>query len=103
MKSNANPTPELYTFTSTALMMLHKDPNRSSISFAPADPPSSPESDRPSPRRSHTAPSRVLTGQKPKRPDWFLVCCYMLVYLEVAWLVMILWRSYGKPIGDIVR
>lgn len=72
--------------------------SRSSISGASESPAETP---RPSPRRANTAPSRVLTGQKSTRPDWILVFCYMLVYLELGWLVMLLWRSYGRPIDAI--
>lgn len=50
---------------------------------------------RPSPQRAHTAPSRVITGQKSSRPDYVLVFCYMLVYLEVGWLIMMIWRTFA--------
>jgi hypothetical protein len=50
---------------------------------------------RPSPKRAHTAPSRFITGQKSSRPDYVLVFCYMLVYLEVGWLIMMIWRAFA--------
>lgn len=50
---------------------------------------------RPSPQRAHTAPSRVITGEKSSRPDYVLVFCYMLVYLEFGWLIMMLWRAFA--------
>lgn len=52
--------------------------------------------ERPKARRANTAPSKVITGQKSERPDWVLVFCYMLVYLEVGWLITLIWRSLGK-------
>lgn len=54
---------------------------------------------RPSPpQRAHTAPSKFITGQKSSRPDYVLVFCYMLVYLEFGWLVMMIWRAFAR--GD---
>lgn len=29
-------------------------------------------------------------------PDWVLFFCYILLYLEAGWLVMLLWRTFGR-------
>lgn len=31
---------------------------------------------------------------KRKQPDYFLSACYALVYLELAWLIFVLLRSF---------
>lgn len=61
------------------------------------------------PTRSHTTPAINKTnrqsngsfgadgdGAAQKRVDFVLVLCYMLVYCEVAWLIMILLRSNSR-------
>src|SRR5687767_14623374 len=50
-------------------------------------------------RRSKTAPSTLPTPASLNggQPDYVLVCCYILVYLELGWLVLLLWRSWGSP------
>jgi hypothetical protein len=35
------------------------------------------------------------SGSKPK-PDYVLVFCYILIYLEVGWLIYMLLRSYSR-------
>jgi hypothetical protein len=51
---------------------------------------------RPIFRRARSAPSRVITGQKSRHPDYVLVFSYMLLYLELGWLVMVIWWSIGR-------
>lgn len=57
---------------------------------------------RPLARRAHTAPANVSLSEDDNtttpRPDWILTICYMLIYLELGWLVTLLWRSCGKPL-----
>jgi hypothetical protein len=82
-----------------AIMVTSHTEQINSTSTASVDPE---ESQRPSPHRASTAPATVnTTGQKSTRPDWILTCCYMLVYLELGWLVTLLWRSYGRPVDGI--
>lgn len=50
---------------------------------------------RPPLQRAHTAPSRVITGEQTSRPDYVLAFCYMLIYLECGWLVMMVWRAFA--------
>jgi hypothetical protein len=50
-------------------------------------------------QRAHSAPSKVQTSgvaqqQMPRRPDYVLTCCFVLLYLELAWLIVVLLRSY---------
>ena len=53
-------------------------------------------SPRPFPRRAVTAPSKVQTVP-PRNPlDRVLLFCYVLVYLELAWLILLLLRSYSR-------
>ena len=33
---------------------------------------------------------------KTRRPDYFLVCCYAIIYLELGWLIMMLLRTYSR-------
>lgn len=33
---------------------------------------------------------------KNEKPDWFLVFCFILVYLELGWLILLLLRSYSR-------
>lgn len=30
------------------------------------------------------------------RPDYLLVCCFVLVYLELGWLILLVLRSYSR-------
>ena len=34
--------------------------------------------------------------QQPPKPDYVLVLCYILVYLEIAWLIIMVLRSYSR-------
>jgi hypothetical protein len=52
-------------------------------------------------RRAQTAPSTISQGTTPAKPDWMLVCCYMLIYLELGWIIMSVWRSLGKPLEGV--
>lgn len=36
---------------------------------------------------------KACLSTSARRPDYALVACYMLVYLELAWLIMMLIRS----------
>ena len=81
------------------LKRFGSDISNANVSAAAAAAHPSESSDRPQlTRRAQTAPAKAITGRKSKHPDWILVFCYMLVYLELGWLVTFLWRSYGKPI-----
>lgn len=31
-----------------------------------------------------------------RKPDFFLSACYILVYLELAWLIFVLLRTYSR-------
>jgi hypothetical protein len=55
-----------------------------------------PNPSRPLPRRVVTAPSKVQTAPAGKSLDRVLVFCYVLVYLELAWLILLLLRSYSR-------
>ncbi|KAI6778132.1 uncharacterized protein J7T54_001936 [Emericellopsis cladophorae] len=70
-----------------------------SISDAPSMAPKM--SERPSLRRAQTAPSKVITGPDRTKPDWMLAFSYMLIYLELGWLIMVIWRSLAKPLDGI--
>lgn len=63
----------------------------------------------PAMRRSYTAPAVYQMGgsggggkgqhsrvQQRQRPDYVLVFCYMVLYCEIAWLIMILLRSNSR-------
>lgn len=51
---------------------------------------------RPNLRRVKSAPATVQIGSPPKRPDYVLACCFVLVYLELGWLILLLLRSYSR-------
>lgn len=42
----------------------------------------------------------LSTSEKPKpegrKPDYFLSACYVLVYLELGWLIFVLLRTYSR-------
>ncbi|KAL2211033.1 hypothetical protein CC79DRAFT_1366406 [Sarocladium strictum] len=50
-------------------------------------------------RRSKTAPSFIPSAASlgGTKPDYVLVSCYVLLYLELGWLALVLWRSWGSP------
>lgn len=31
-----------------------------------------------------------------RRPDYFLVSCYVIIYLELGWLILMLLRTYSR-------
>lgn len=31
-----------------------------------------------------------------RKPDYFLSACYFLIYLELAWLIFVLLRTYSR-------
>lgn len=37
-----------------------------------------------------------LLRQRPNNVDYILAFCYMLLYLEVGWLTMFVWRLYSR-------
>lgn len=41
-------------------------------------------------------PDAVAPPQPPRGPDYVLVLCYILVYLEIAWLIIMVLRSYSR-------
>lgn len=43
-------------------------------------------------------PRRALGHAQERRgkPDYFLSACYALVYLELAWLIFVLLRSFSR-------
>ena len=43
-----------------------------------------------------TKPVLPSRGGTSAKPDYVLVFCYILVYLEVAWLIYMLVRSYSR-------
>lgn len=52
----------------------------------------------PPPRRKSTAIAANQASQpksKPK-PEYFLVLCYILLYLELGWLILMLLRFYSR-------
>jgi hypothetical protein len=53
---------------------------------------------RPNLRRVKSAPAMVQTGDgpPPKSPDYVLTFCFVLVYLELGWLILLLLRSYSR-------
>lgn len=38
----------------------------------------------------------VAPQWQPPKPDYVLVLCYILVYLEIAWLIIMVLRSYSR-------
>jgi hypothetical protein len=36
----------------------------------------------------------LSTSHQKKKPDYFLAACYILIYLELAWLIFVLLRTY---------
>lgn len=65
-------------------------------------PPSSPEPELQADRRDKTPPpvppkhDSAGPRQQPPEPDYILVLCYILVYLEIAWLIIMVLRSYSR-------
>lgn len=53
---------------------------------------------RPNMRRVKSAPATVPTSDGPpsKNPDYILTFCFVLVYLELGWLILLLLRSYSR-------
>jgi hypothetical protein len=42
------------------------------------------------------APDHKACLSTYRRPNYPLVACYILVYLELGWLIMVLVRSYSR-------
>lgn len=49
----------------------------------------------PVPSSSTAHPPTASSSPRPK-PDYVLVLCYILVYLEVGWLIFMALRSYSR-------
>lgn len=72
----------------------------------PSPPSSSPEPELEADRGRHggdegpppVPPKHDSAGrrQQPPKPDYVLVLCYILVYLEIAWLIIMVLRSYSR-------
>ncbi|KAG9251109.1 uncharacterized protein F5Z01DRAFT_639514 [Emericellopsis atlantica] len=106
-RSNPNPEEEKSRVGSTLSIaapyfeytMFQPHLKRASISDAPSVAPKM--SERPSLRRAQTAPSKVITGPNRTKPNWMLAFSYMLIYLELGWLIMVIWRSLAKPLNGV--
>lgn len=42
------------------------------------------------------APDHKACLSTSRRPDYLMVACYSIVYLEVGWLILMLLRSYSR-------
>lgn len=58
--------------------------------------PSSPPAVPASASASATTPSSSAAASSRLKPDYVLVLCYILVYLEVGWLIFMVLRSYSR-------
>jgi len=39
---------------------------------------------------------KACLSTSSRRPDYVLTACYILVYLELGWLIMMLVRAYSR-------
>lgn len=51
---------------------------------------------RPLAQRIKTAPAAIQTPQKKPELDLILVFCFILLYLELGWLILLLLHSYSR-------
>ena len=72
----------------------HRRPNTTATTTADDDDEAA--SRPPLQRRAKSAPSTKHDGGpvSPRRPDYTLALCFVLLYLELAWLILMLLRSY---------
>lgn len=87
-------TSELSARLSAPSLRAPKEPQAETQQLSQAE--AAAQHQRPLFRRARSAPSRVITGQTSRHPDYVLVFSYMLLYLELGWLVMVIWWSIGR-------
>jgi hypothetical protein len=58
-------------------------------------PPGGDQGDQITNSQTKNPPGQVQANPKPK-PDYVLVLCYIIVYLEVGWLIFMILRTYSR-------
>ena len=44
----------------------------------------------------HTPEKKMMMKPPARRPEYLLVSCYILIYLELGWLILMLLRTYSR-------